>query len=90
MTGIPDFPVLEFDFAEEMCLRYAPFQAAYDAAFADWNRLMDASGLPDPMGTYAVLNIHYPQILLELGCVGCIHCNAAWPCAPFAALGGRS
>lgn len=77
------------DFAEEMRLRAAPFQAAYDAAFAGWSRLMDAPGLPEPMAGYAVLNIHYPQILDRLGCVGCWHCKVAWPCAPFAALGGR-
>ena len=71
---------------EVMRLRYAPFQGAYDAAFADWEKLMDAPGLPDPMGAYAVLNIHYPQILERLGCVGCIHCDVAWPCTPFVTL----
>lgn len=73
-------------FAEAMRLRYAPFQGAYDAAHADWERLMDAPGLPDPLGAYAVLNVHYPQILERLGFVGCMHCDAAWPCAPFADL----
>jgi hypothetical protein len=84
---LPELPDLT---AEVMRLHYAPFQAAYDAAFADWNRLMDASGLPDPMGGYAVLNIHYPQILDRPGCVGCLHCNAVWPCAPFVALKGQA
>lgn len=72
--------------AEARRLRYAPFQDAYDAAFADWERLMDAPGLPDPMGAYAILNLHYPQILEEIGCVGCVHCGIAWPCRPFADL----
>lgn len=71
---------------EVMRLRHAPFQAAYDAAFADWERLMDAPGLPDPMSTYAILNLHYPWILDEIGCVGCMHCGTAWPCRPFANL----
>ncbi|ACU71869.1 hypothetical protein Caci_2960 [Catenulispora acidiphila DSM 44928] len=66
--------------------RYAPFQATYDAAFDDWERMMDASGLPDPMGTYAVLNIHYPQILDDRGFVGCMHCGVPWRCPPFAGL----
>lgn len=74
------------DFAEEMRQRYAPFQAAYDAAFADWNKLMDAPGLPEPMAGYAVLNIHYPKILERLGYVGCAHCGTEWPCPPFAEL----
>lgn len=74
---------------EAQRLRYAPFQTAYDAAFADWERLMDAPGLPDPMGTYAILNLHYPCILEEIGCVGCMHCGVAWPCRPFADLAER-
>lgn len=65
---------------------YAPFQAAYDAAFDDWERMMDAPGLPDPIGTYTILNIHYPQTLLDRGFVGCIHCGVPWRCPPFAGL----
>jgi hypothetical protein len=85
-----DFPVLEFDFAEEMRLRYAPFQAAYAAALADWNRAMDAEGSPDPMAEYRVLNIHYPQVMERHGFVGCMHCCVAWPCALFAGLEGQA
>ena len=87
MSEVFEFPNLasSADLLEELRRATAPFQAAYDDAYADWNRAMDAEGSPDPMAEYKILNLHYPQIEKWRG-VKCAHCGTEWPCSPFRGL----
>lgn len=87
MSETFEFPDLSsnVDLLEELRRARAPFQAAYDVAYADWNKAMDTEGGADPMAAYKVLNLHYPWIEEWRG-VKCMHCDSEWPCEPFQGL----